>query len=217
MSAIRIVLADDHTLVRAGMRALLGKLPDVEVVGEASHGRKALELVKATGPDILLLDISMEELGGLEVLPRLVKEFPNVRVLILSGHESEVYVLRALRGGAAGYMVKDAAAEELGLAIKAIARGQTYLSPSISQLVVGRCLDRSAVSETEDSVLTTRQREIVQLIGEGKNTKEIAFALGISVKTVEAHRSQLMDRLGIHDIPGIVRFAIRTGLVSAEK
>ena len=216
MSTIRVVLADDHALVRAGIRALLEKLPDIEVVGEADNGRQALELVRSSAPNLVLLDISMTELGGLEALPRILKEFPAIKVLILSGHANEEYVLRALRCGAAGYMLKEAAAEELELAIKAVAQGKTYLSPSVSRTVVESYLQRAAGEEGPIEQLTARQREVLQLIAEGKTTKEIAGTLGVSVKTVEAHRLQLMARLGIHDVPGLVRYAIRSGLISSE-
>ena len=216
MNAIRVVLADDHALVRAGIRALLEQLPDIEVAGEAGDGREALELIKTSGANLILLDISMAELSGLEALPRIVKDFPAVKVLILSGHANEEYVLRALRFGAAGYMLKEAAAEELDLAIKAVAQGKTYLSPSVSRTVVESYLQRAAGEEGPTEQLTPRQREILQLIAEGRNTKEIAATLEVSVKTVEAHRLQLMARLNIHDVPGLVRFAIRSGLVSPE-
>jgi DNA-binding NarL/FixJ family response regulator len=216
VNAIRVVLADDHALVRAGIRALLEKLPGIKVVGEADNGREALELIKTSAPNLILLDISMAELGGLEALPRIVKDFPAVKVLILSGHANEEYVLRALRCGAAGYMLKEAAAEELELAIKAVAQGKTYLSPSVSRTVVESYLHRAAGEEGPIEQLTARQREVLQLVAEGKNTKEIAGTLDISVKTVEAHRLQLMARLDIHDVPGLVRYAIRTGLVSSD-
>jgi DNA-binding NarL/FixJ family response regulator len=216
VSTIRVILADDHALVRAGIRALLEKLPDIEVAGEANNGREAIELIKLQAPSLILLDISMAELSGLEALSRIVKEFPAVKVLILSAHANEEYVLRALRDGAAGYMVKDAAAQELELAIKAVMQGNTYLSPSISHTLVERYLQNSAGKEGFLEQLTARQREILQLVAEGRNTKEIAATLGISVKTVEAHRLQLMARLDIHDVPGLVRYAIRSGLVSAD-
>jgi DNA-binding NarL/FixJ family response regulator len=216
MSTIRVVLADDHALVRAGIRALLEKLPGIEVVGEANNGREALELIKTSEPNLILLDISMTELGGLEALPRIVKDFPSVKVLILSGHANEEYVLRALRCGAAGYMLKEAAAEELDLAIKAVVQGKTYLSPSVSRTVVEKYLQRAAGEDGPIEQLTARQREILQLIAEGKNTKEIAGTLNVSVKTVEAHRLQLMARLNIYNVPGLVRYAIRSGLVSSE-
>jgi DNA-binding NarL/FixJ family response regulator len=217
VSSIRVVLADDHALVRAGIRALLEKVAGVEVVGEADNGRQALELIKRSAPNLILLDISMTELGGLEALPRIVRDFPAVKVLILSGHANEEYVLRALRCGAAGYMLKEAAAEELELAIKAVAQGNTYLSPSVSRTVVESYLHRAAGEKGPIEQLTARQREVLQLIAEGKNTKEVAGMLEISIKTVEAHRLQLMARLGIHDVPGLVRYAIRSGLVSSEK
>ena len=216
MSVIRVVLADDHALVRAGIRALLEKVPGVEVVGEADNGREALELIKSRAPNLILLDISMTGMGGLEALPRIVKDFSAVKVMILSGHANEEYVLRALRCGAAGYMLKDAAAEELDLAIKAVIQGKTYLSPSVSRTVVESYLQRALGDEGPIDQLTARQREILQLIAEGKNTKEIAGTLEISVKTVEAHRLQLMARLNIHDVAGLVRYAIRTGLVSSD-
>lgn len=216
MTTIRVVLADDHALVRAGIRALLEKMPCIEVVGEADNGRQALHLVSQTAPNVILLDVSMAELGGLEALPRLVKNFPAAKVLILSAYANEEYVLRALRSGAIGYMLKDAAAEELELAIKAVAKGQTYLSPSISQKEMGRYLERVGGFSSPLEQLTSRQREILQLIAERKNTKEIAALLGISIKTVEAHRLQLMVRLDIHDVPGLVRYAIQTGLVSLD-
>jgi DNA-binding NarL/FixJ family response regulator len=217
MSALRVVLADDHVLVRAGIRALLERLPSVEVVGEAENGREALELIQRHAPDVVLLDISMANLGGLEALPHIVKDFPAVKVVILSGYSNEEYVLRALKCGAAGYMLKDAAADELGLAIKAVAQGAIYLSPSVSRTVVESYLERSAGQQNPAEQLTKRQREILQLIAEGTNTKQIAGLLGISVKTVEAHRSQIMDRLDIHDVAGLVRYAIRTGIASAER
>ena len=217
MNVTRVLLADDHALVRAGIRALMEKIPNVEVVGEAGTGRKALELVRSTLPNIVLMDIAMTELGGLEALPRITKDFPSVKVIILSAHASEEYVIRALREGASGYMLKDSATTELELAINSVIHGKIYLSPSISRTVIDDYLQRvsGAVSPLEQ--LTSRQREILQLIAEGKNAKEIAADLDISIKTVESHRLQLMDRLNIHDVPGLVRYAIRNGLVSAER
>jgi len=213
---MRILLADDHALVRAGIRSLLEKIPGVEVAGEASNGREAIELIRGQRPDLVLMDIAMRELGGLEALPRITKDFPSVKVIILSAHSNEEYVIRALRSGAAGYMLKDAAAEELELAINAVTQGKTYLSPSISRTVIDSYLERVGNLSSPIEKLTARQREILQLIAEGKNTKEIAGMLDISVKTVEAHRLQLMARVDIHDVPGLVRYAIRSGLVSAD-
>jgi DNA-binding NarL/FixJ family response regulator len=217
MNMTRVLLADDHALVRAGIRALLEKIPSIEVVGEAGTGREALELVRSKLPNIVLIDIAMTELGGLEALPRITKDFPSVKAIILSAHASEEYVIRALRDGASGYMLKDSATSELELAINSVIQGKIYLSPSISRTVIDDYLQRvsGAVSPLEQ--LTSRQREILQLIAEGKNAKAIAADLDVSVKTVESHRLQLMDRLNIHDVPGLVRYAIRNGLVSAER
>jgi DNA-binding NarL/FixJ family response regulator len=162
------------------------------------------------------MDIAMKELGGLEALPRITKNFPSVKVIILSAHANEEYVIRALRSGAAGYMLKDAATLELELAINSVTQGKTYLSPSISRTVIDSYLERVGSLSSPIEQLTARQREVLQLIAEGKNTKEIAGMLDVSVKTVEAHRLQLMARLNIHDVPGLVRYAIRSGLVSSE-
>ena len=217
MNPIRLLLADDHVLVRAGIRSLLEKIPNVEVVGEAGTGREALQLIKSESPHLVLMDIAMRELGGLEALPRITKDFPNVRVIILSAHANEEYVIRALRSGAAGYMLKDAATAELELAIKSVSEDKTYLSPSISRTVIDSYLERVGGQLSPLEQLTPRQREILQLIAEGKNTKEIAYDLAISVKTVESHRLQLMERLNIRGVPGLVRYAVRSGLVSVEQ
>jgi DNA-binding NarL/FixJ family response regulator len=216
MKITQVLLADDHVLVRAGIRTLLEKIPNVKVVAEAASGREALEMVKTKLPDLVLIDIAMANLNGLEALSRIAKDFPEVKVMILSAHANEEYVIRALRSGAAGYMLKDAATAELELAVSSVREGKTYLSPSISRTAIDNYLERMGDVVSPLEQLTSRQREILQLIGEGKNTKEIASTLEISVKTVESHRLQLMERLRIHDVPGLVRFAIRTGLVSAE-
>jgi DNA-binding NarL/FixJ family response regulator len=217
MNKTRVLLADDHVLVRAGIRTLLEKIPNVEVVAEASNGREALELVKSKLPNLVLMDVAMAELGGLEALLRITKSFPGVKVIILSAHASEEYVIRALRNGAAGYMLKDAATVELELAITSVGADKTYLSPSISRTVINSYLERVGEILSPLEELTSRQREILQAIAEGKNTKEIAAELEISVKTVESHRLQLMERLSIHDVAGLVRYAVRSGLVSAER
>jgi len=213
VTLIRVVLADDHTLVRAGIRALLEKLPDVHVVAEASDGREAVHLVTTTQPDVVLMDIAMPGLNGLEATRRLVKEFPAIRVLILSMHKNEEYVWQALRAGAVGYLLKDADLAELALAITAVTRGETYLSPPISKHVIREYVQRVGGEETGLEQLTPRQREILQLIAEGHTTKMIAQRLGLSVKTVETHRVQMMERLDIHEIAGLVRYAIRMGVV----
>jgi DNA-binding NarL/FixJ family response regulator len=223
MEKIRIMLTDDHALVRAGIRSLLNEMHDVEVVAEADNGRDALRLIEQFSPDIVLLDIAMSELNGLETAVRISKEFPDIKVAILSMHANEEYVVQALRAGAVGYLLKDTAPNELEIAIRAIALGKVYLSPSISKHVVENYLKRVSASpeaEPEQNIfnlLTTRQREILQLIAEGNSTKEIAHKLNVSVKTVETHRMQLMERLGINDIAGLVRYAIRHGIISSNQ
>lgn len=217
MRPIRLLLAEDHTLMRAGIRALLEGLPNVEVVGEASTGPEALTLASLARPDVVLLDISMPELNGLEVTARLAKDDPGLRVIILSMHTDPVYVRRAFQAGAIGYLVKGADVPELSLAIRAAMRGESYLSPAISRDVVGEYCRQGAGVAAEVDVLTSRQREILQLVAEGNSTKDIARMLELSVKTVEAHRSEIMARLDIHDVTGLVRFAVRHGLVSPER
>jgi DNA-binding NarL/FixJ family response regulator len=214
--ALRIVLADDHRLVRAGVRALLEKIRVGEVIAEASDGREALELVAEHRPDILLLDIGMPNLNGLDAIERIKKRSPGTKMIILSMHTNEEYVVRALRSGVSGYLIKDSAVDELERAIQNVAAGKTYLSKRISKPEIQAYLANPNRTYAPLDQITARQREVLQLIGEGKNTKEIADLLRVSIKTVEAHRLRLMRRLGIHDLPGLVRFAIRTGLVSAE-
>jgi DNA-binding NarL/FixJ family response regulator len=217
VSAIRILLADDHTLVRAGIRSLLESIDGVEVVAESGDGREALELICKHRPDVALLDIAMPGLSGLEVAKRVAQECPKTRVVILSMHADASHVREALRSGVAGYLLKGAAVAELPLALKSVMRGESYLTPKISQQVVEGYLRDSEEQPGPLNGLTTRQREILQLIAEGRSTREIAEVLDISVKTVETHRLRLMERLDIHDVPGLVRFAIRAGLVSSTE
>jgi DNA-binding NarL/FixJ family response regulator len=225
MKPTRVLLAEDHTLVRAGIRALLQNLTGIQVVAEASDGREALRLIKTYQPDVVLMDIAMAGLNGLEATARVTKEFPTVRVIMLSMHSNEEYVAQALRAGAAGYLLKDAVAAELELAVTAVARGKTYLSPAVSQHVIADYLRRAGGGATggggeapsTSALLTPRQRETLQLIAEGHSTKEIASILHLSVKTVETHRTQLMARLDVHDVAGLVRYAIRIGLVTPDK
>ncbi|MBI3769841.1 MAG: response regulator transcription factor [Deltaproteobacteria bacterium] len=212
------MLVDNHTLVRAGIRSLLEGLTGVEVVGEAADGREALVLIKERNPDIVFMDVAMEGMNGLEATRRAVKSFPRVRVIVLSIHSNEEYVSQALRAGASGYMLKDAAPSELEIAINAVANRATYLSPAVSRQVVDDYLRRVSDEEaTPVEMLTPRQREVLQLVAEGCSTKEVAQKLDLGIKTVETHRTQLMERLGIHDIAGLVRYAIRQGLVSPER
>jgi DNA-binding NarL/FixJ family response regulator len=217
MSSIRVLLADDHALVRAGFRALAQNLPGIEVVAEAADGRDALALIEAHQPDVVLMDISMTGLNGLEATARVVRQSPQVRVIILSAHANEEYVCQALRAGAAGYLIKDAGIAELELAIRSVARGETYLSPAVSKHVIAEYVRRVGGETGSLDLLTPRQREILQLIAEGKSTKEMAGLLHLSVKTVETHRLQLMDRLDIHEVAGLVRYAIRMGLVKSDQ
>jgi DNA-binding NarL/FixJ family response regulator len=215
---MRVILADDHVLVRSGIRSLLETIAGVEVVAEADDGGEALEKAKALRPDLVLLDIAMKPIGGLQAAEQLAREVPDAKVLILSMHDSGDYVARALRAGARCYVLKDAAPLELALALDAIMRGETFLSPRVSaQVVAGFVQHTSSGGGSESGAeLTGRQREILRRIAEGQNTKQIASDLEVSVKTIEAHRAQLMDRLGIRTVPGLVRFAVRIGLVSSE-
>jgi DNA-binding NarL/FixJ family response regulator len=201
MMRTRIVLADDHALVRQGFRSLLSEIADFEVVGEAANGREALKLIRALAPEVALMDISMPELNGLDATAHALREQPQLKVIILSMHATEAYVLEALRAGAAGYLLKDADAGELERAIRAVARGERYLTPSVP----------------EAEVLSRRQREVLQLIAEGRSTREIAGRLHLSVKTIETHRAQLMQRLEIFDVAGLTRYALRIGLIDPER
>lgn len=216
MSGVRILVADDHTLVRAGIVGLLGRLPGIEVVGEANDGREALALAEKLQPDLVLLDIGMPGLNGLEVASRLAARGRKPRVVVLSMHSAEEYVLRALRAGAAGYLLKGSAVAELERAVRTVARGGTFLSAAVSERVVADYARRTGTTDDPLDALTPRQREILQLVAEGLTSKAIANRLVVSVRTVEAHRAQLMERLGVHDLAGLVRFAVRVGLVVPE-
>ncbi len=213
---IRLLLAEDHTLVRAGIHALLNNLAGIQVVAEASDGYQAIDLVAQHQPDIVLMDIAMARLNGLEATTQISSIAPHTHVIILSMHANEEYVLHALRAGAAGYLLKNAGTAELELAIRAVAQGETYLSPAVSKYVIAEYVRRTGGELGIAERLTPRQREILQLIAEGHSTHDIARRLKISVKTVETHRAQLMERLAIHDVAGLVRYAIRTGLISSD-
>jgi len=212
-----IFLADDHQLVRAGIRSLIEKLPEFAVIGESSDGREAVKLVKSLQPDIVLMDIAMGGLNGLEATAKILKYQPQIKIIILSMHASEEYVLKALRAGASGYMLKDSAPQELEMAITSVLRNNIYLSPGVSNHVVSNVLKRNDGPQSSLDLLSSRQREILQLVAEGYSTKDIADKTNLSIKTVETHRMQLMNRLDIHGIAGLVRFAIRHGLIDSEK
>jgi DNA-binding NarL/FixJ family response regulator len=216
MNPTRILLADDHELVRAGIRSILHENDDMKVVAEASDGRQAIAQVKNHMPDVAIIDVTMPELNGVEATEQIKREFPGVWVLMLSAYDELEFVVQALKVGASGYLLKDAASEELVLAINVAKRGQLYLTPAISKPIIERYVQSSRPPLNPLANLTPRLREILKHIADGKRTKEIAFELGVSIKTVEAHRAILMDRLGIHDVAGLVRYALRVGLVSLD-
>src|ERR1035437_1059905 len=210
MSKIRIVLADDHSVVRQGFRRILEAQADMEIVGEASNGREALETATKLSPDVVVMDVAMPELNGIEATRRMGDAAPRTRVLALSMHKDSVYVREILRAGARGYLLKDAVDEDLIAAVRAVARGEGYLSPGVSDAVLTDY--RQHVTDPID-LLTSREREVLQLIAEGKTNKEIATTLNLSVYTVDAHRGRIMEKLNLHSTGELVRFAIRKGLV----
>jgi len=222
-NVIRLVLADDHTLFREGLRSLLERFPEVTVVGEATNGREVIEVVQSTSPDIVLMDISMPEVDGLEATATLSRLCPQVRVIILSMHGLGRHAEEAMRGGAKGFLIKDVAAVELQEALQIVMRGETYLCRSIAQEVFNeyrqqlRGKHTSGEKDTQEQVtLPPRQRQILQLIAEGNTSKEIAVRLHLSDKTVDVHRARLMQRLKLHDVAGLVRYAIHHGLVRLD-
>lgn len=215
--ALKILLADDHKMMREGLRSMLEKQQGVGVVVEAENGRKAVEMAKETVPDLVIMDINMPDLNGIEATRRILKEFPRTKIIALSMHADKRYVTRALQAGASAYLLKDCAFDELIKAIQVVLRNRIYLSSEINQVVLKEYLEKSEkLDQPAYSVLTEREREIVQLIAEGKSTKEIAAILKISVKTVETHRQRTMDKLNIDNIADLVKFAIREGLASLE-
>jgi DNA-binding NarL/FixJ family response regulator len=216
MSSIRTLLVDDHTLVRAGIRALLTEIEGMDIVAEADNGRAAVALARTHRPDLVVMDISMKELNGIDATAQILAEQPDTRIVILSMHATEDVVRRALKAGASGYIVKDGAPLELRMAVDCALRDEIYVSPRVSRHLVSALRDGNPAAGSPLDALTPRQREILQLIAEGKSTKEIAFVLDVSVKTVETHRAAVMDRLGIRDVAGLVLFAVRCGLVSTE-
>jgi DNA-binding NarL/FixJ family response regulator len=216
MPTIRVLIADDHRLFRAGIRSLLQTLGDIEVVAEAGDGREALRLVEAHRPDVVLLDIIMPSLNGLDAAAWIARAFPHTRVIMLSMNADEDSVLCTLRSGAVGYLVKTADPAELELAVRAVARGEKFVSAAIAKHVVAACLRQADQEQTSLERLTPRQREVLQLVAEGHTTKEIAKKLDISVKTAESYRGELMKALDIHDTASLTRYAIRKGLVSSD-
>lgn len=214
---VRIILADDHNIVREGLRSLIEKETDLEVVGEANDGRKAVHLAGELKPDLVIMDVSMPELNGIEATRQITRDMPDIKVLALSMHSDKRFVAGILKAGAAGYLLKDCAFEEMAGAIKAVAGGGTYLSPGVAGAVVQDYVRRLSDSDSSPStVLTPREREVVQLLAEGKSTKQVAARLHVSVKTVETHRRQVMEKLDIHSVAALTKYAIREGMTILE-
>jgi RNA polymerase sigma factor (sigma-70 family) len=214
---IRVLIADDHTIVRKGLCALLDGDKEIEVVGDAENGREVLKKVEQVEPDIVLMDITMPGLNGLETTRQLKKRHPSMKILILTMHDNEEYIFETLRAGASGYLVKRTAPDELISAIHAVNRGESFLSPSISKRVIEGYIQFGKSEQEEDEAfekLTDREREVLQLIAEGRTNREIAELLYISIKTVETHRSHLMEKLNIRNIAELTQYAIRKGLIS---
>ena len=217
MHTIKVVVADDHTILRQGIKALLDNQAGIEVIGEAKDGREALTLIERLQPDVILMDIAMPGLNGLEATRRIKKKFPKIKVLVLTMYTNEEYVFQILQAGANGYLVKETAFQDLISAITAVYRDEAFMSPSISKKVINRYTQRAQkTNDTTCDVLTTREREVLQLIAEGSSSKKIAEALFISPKTVETHRTHIMDKLNIHNRTDLVKYAIRKGIVDID-
>ena len=212
---IRILVADDHTILRAGLRMMLNAQPDMEVSGEAQDGRQALQEAQRLQPDVILMDITMPDVNGIEATRQIKRVLPDVKILVLTMHEHDEYVFQALRAGASGYMLKEAAATDLITAIHVIRSGQFYLSPTAQSVVVGDYLQRVRTGEERDSysTLTEREREILKLVAEGHTNNQIAERLIISPKTVDTHRTHIMDKLNLHSRAELVKYAMRRGLL----
>jgi two-component system response regulator NreC len=215
--AIRIIVADDHQIVRQGLRLLLEAEPDMEVIAEADNGRKVLKKAQELLPDVIIMDLSMPELNGIEATRQILSGVPETKVIALSMHSDSLFVLNMIKAGASGYLLKDCALEELIKAIRTVVSRKTYLSPGISDILIRDFVTGwQTTSSSAFSVLSTREREVLQLMAEGKTTNQIADGLCVSVKTVEAHRKQVMTKLGIHSVAELTKYAIRQGLTSLE-
>ncbi len=216
MRKIRIVLADDHKLMRSGLRVLLEQQTDLTVVGEASDGREAVALVASQKPDVLVMDIGMPSLNGIEAAAQIMQSHPEISIVMLSMHSDESYVMRALRAGAKGYLLKDSAEADLIRAVHSVAEGKSFFSPAVSKVLLDdyvRKLKRSGTDDPYD-LLTPREREVLQLVAEGKSNKDIAQLLNLSVYTVETHRSNIMEKLNLHGVPELILYAVRKGIIA---
>lgn len=213
---LRIVLADDHTVMRGGLRLLLEREPGFGVVGEASNGREAIQLAEEHSPDVVVMDVAMPTLNGIEAAARIVAAHPRIAIVILSMHSDESYVLRALKAGARGYLLKDSAEADLIQAVRAVSDGKAFFSPAIGKLLVEDYVRQIRQRGVEDSyeLLTPRERELLQLLAEGKTTKEIAATLNLSPYTVDTHRGNLMQKLNLHSIPELILYAVRKGVIN---
>jgi DNA-binding NarL/FixJ family response regulator len=210
MNRIRILLADDHTVVRQGFRAILAQQPDIQIVGEAGNGKEVLALAQSTAPDVVVMDVAMPELNGMEATRRLIAAMPQVKILALSMHKDAIYVREMLKAGARGYLLKDSGEQDLLEAVRAVSRGGEYISPALQPALASAW---KVGGSTPLDQLTSREREVLQLIAEGKTNKEVANLLNISAFTVDAHRGRIMEKLNVHNVNELVRFAVRNGLV----
>jgi DNA-binding NarL/FixJ family response regulator len=215
---IKVVLVDDHTMVRSGVKALLEGSPGIQVIGEASDGREAVKLAGKLNPDVVVLDVAMPKLNGIEAARQIKRNQPTCHVVMLSMHEDRQYIFEALRAGAGGYVLKDAAFSELVNALRTVTGGQTYLSPAVAGTVLEDYVNRARgdIAGNELEKLSGREREVLQLIAEGKSSPEIAKALHISIHTVDTHRRNIMEKLDVHNLAGLIKFAVRHGLSSLE-
>jgi two-component system response regulator NreC len=214
---IRILIADDHRIIREGLRSLLGEEPDLEVVGQAKNGREAIRLARDLSPDVVLLDVSMPDMNGMEAAGQILGDIPHVKVIALSMHKDEHFVAGMLLAGASGYLLKDCSIEELAGAVRSVMRGGVHLSPGITPMVIKRYMDHIVEKEILlRPQLSSRENEILQLVAEGKTSRRIASVLNISTRTVETHRRQIMHKLGVNSVADLTKYAVRTGVTSVE-
>jgi two-component system response regulator NreC len=216
MSVVRIVLADDHTVMRNGLRLLLERQPNLQVVGEAADGRQAVALIEKANPDVVIMDIAMPNLNGIEATRQIINQNPRTAVAILSMHSDESYVIRALKAGARAYLLKDSAEADLLAAVRALMEGKSFFSPAISKILVEDYMRQLQSRGAEDTyeLLTTREREILQLLAEGRTNKEMANMLNLSLYTVETHRTHILQKLNLHSVPELILYAVRKGIIA---